>query len=47
MIIHLIESWAGMIWIGAISLAFVQETLHKGETWWGYINGTYYLGSMI
>ncbi|MCY8233970.1 MFS transporter [Priestia endophytica] len=46
-IMDLIESWAGMIWIGAISLAFVQEALHKGETWWGYINGAYYLGSMI
>ncbi|YCA45021.1 hypothetical protein M1E11_07520 [Bacillus sp. JZ8] len=43
----LIESWAGVIWIGAISLAFAQEALHKGETWWGYINGAYYLGSMI
>ncbi|AKO92076.1 MFS transporter [Priestia filamentosa] len=46
-IMDLIESWAGVIWIGAISLAFVQEALHKGETWWGYINGAYYLGSMI
>ncbi|MED4074283.1 MFS transporter [Priestia endophytica] len=46
-IMDLMESWAGMIWIGAISLAFVQEALHKGETWWGYINGAYYLGSMI
>jgi MFS family permease len=46
-IMDLIESWAGMIWIGAISLAFVHEALHKGETWWGYINGAYYLGSMV
>lgn len=43
----LIESWAGMIWIGSVSLAFVNEVLHKGESWWGFINGAYYLGSMI
>ncbi|ASS70031.1 MFS transporter [Bacillus atrophaeus] len=46
-IMDLIESWAGMIWIGSVSLAFVDEVLHKGESWWGYINGAYYLGSMI
>lgn len=46
-IMDLIESWAGMIWIAAISLAFVKEALHKGEPWWGYINGAYYLGTMI
>ena len=27
----LIESWAGMIWIGSVSLAFVNEVLHKKE----------------
>lgn len=43
----LIESWAGMIWIGSVSLAFVNEVLYKGESWWGFINGAYYLGSMI
>lgn len=46
-IMDVIESWAGMIWIGAVSLAFVNEALHKGESWWGYINGAYYLGAMI
>lgn len=46
-IMDLIESWAGMIWISAISLAFVKEALHRGEAWWGYINGAYYLGTMI
>ncbi|MED0871067.1 MFS transporter [Bacillus spizizenii] len=46
-IMDLIESWAGMIWIGSVSLAFVNEVLHKGESWWGFINGAYYLGSMI
>ncbi|ASB91282.1 MFS transporter [Bacillus sonorensis] len=46
-IMDVIESWAGMIWIGSVSLAFVNEALHKGESWWGYINGAYYLGSMI
>lgn len=33
----LIETFAGTIWIGAITMAFVTTILHKGEEWWGYI----------
>jgi MFS family permease len=43
----LMEAWVGTIWIGAVTLAFVNEALHLGETWWGYINGAYYLGTII
>jgi MFS family permease len=46
-IMDLIEAWVGTIWIGAVTLTFVNEALGKGESWWGYINGGYYLGTII
>lgn len=46
-VMDLIESWVGTIWIGAVTLTFVKEALHKGEAWWGYINGGYYLGTIV
>ncbi|WP_325355653.1 hypothetical protein [Paenibacillus sp.] len=42
----LLEAWVGAIWIGAVTLAFVKEALHEWESWWGFINGAYYLGTI-
>ena len=41
------ETFAGTIWIGAITMAYVTTVLHKGEEWWGYINTSYYVGTLI
>ncbi|NBI30416.1 MFS transporter [Chengkuizengella marina] len=46
-LMDIMESWVGTIWIGAVTLTFVQEVLGKGEAWWGYINGGYYFGTLI
>jgi MFS family permease len=46
-IMDLLESWVGTIWIGAITLTYAEEALGKSEAWWGYINGGYYLGSIL
>ncbi|WP_264752971.1 MFS transporter [Bacillus sp. ZJS3] len=46
-LMDIIEGIAGGIWIGGISLVFVKEVLNKNEQWWGYINASYYLGSII
>lgn len=46
-IMDLMESWVGTIWIGAVTLTYVEEVLGKSETWWGYINGGYYLGTIL
>ncbi|WP_102275338.1 MFS transporter [Cytobacillus massiliigabonensis] len=46
-IMDLMEAWVGTIWIGAITLTFAQEALGQDETWWGYINGGYYLGTIL
>ncbi|UYX54427.1 MFS transporter [Bacillus thuringiensis] len=46
-LMDLIETFAGTIWIGAITMAYVTTVLHKGEEWWGYINTSYYVGTLI
>lgn len=43
----MIEGLAGSIWIGAITLVYVQEILGKQENWWGYINTSYYIGTLL
>lgn len=43
----IIEGVASGIWIGGISLVFVKEVLTLGEQWWGYINSSYYLGTIV
>ncbi|ENQ3106964.1 Major Facilitator Superfamily protein [Bacillus sp. 491mf] len=45
-LMDVIEGIAGQIWVGAITLVYVKEILHKGEQWWGYINASYYIGTI-
>lgn len=46
-IMDMIESLAGTIWIGAVTMAFVTTALQKGAEWWGYINTSYYIGTIL
>ncbi|MEH7458156.1 MFS transporter [Bacillus sp. JJ1127] len=43
----LIETFAGTVWIGGVTMAYVTTALHKGEEWWGYINTSYYIGTLL
>lgn len=43
----LLEYAAGTVWAGAILLAFVQEVLHKDQSWWGWINASYFASSIL
>lgn len=43
----MIELFGGSIWIGAVTLVFVQEALGQDEKWWGYINSAYYAGTIL
>ncbi|MCG7420524.1 MFS transporter [Macrococcoides goetzii] len=45
--IEFIEALIGIIWIGAIQLAFIQEFLNEDTSWWGYFNAAYFAGTMI
>jgi MFS family permease len=46
-IMDVIEGMAGTIWVGAITLVYVKEVLHQGVQWWGYINASYYIGTIL
>ncbi|MEH7523025.1 MFS transporter [Bacillus sp. JJ1503] len=46
-IMDVMETMVGSIWIGAVTLTFAKEALGKGEAWWGYINGGYYFGAIL
>ncbi|WP_286231126.1 MFS transporter [Neobacillus mesonae] len=46
-LMDVIEGAAGSIWIGAITLVYVKEALNRGEQWWGFINASYCIGSII
>ncbi|MET3209128.1 UNVERIFIED_CONTAM: MFS family permease [Paenibacillus sp. PvR008] len=42
----MIDLLGGSVWVGAFTLAFAQQVLHKSEAWWGYINATYFAGAI-
>ncbi|MBI0391490.1 MFS transporter [Thermoactinomyces sp. CICC 24226] len=45
--IDFLDYTASSVWIGAITLTFVDKVLHEQHTWWGFINSSYFLGTMI
>lgn len=44
---EIFHSLGGAVWSGAIMLAFVQEVLGKGSEWWGYLNTSYFVGTIL
>ncbi len=42
--IDFLESIAGTVWIAAIILVFVTDALQVDEQWWGFLNGTFFVG---
>ncbi|QHJ69925.1 MFS transporter [Planococcus halotolerans] len=40
----IMETIAGTVWIAAILLVFVNDALLADEKWWGFINGSFFLG---
>lgn len=41
-----IDMLGGSVWVGAFMLAFVQQVLQQGEEWWGFLNATYFAGTV-
>ena len=39
-----LETIAGTVWIAAILYVFVSDALLVNEKWWGFINGSFFLG---
>src|SRR5699024_4851034 len=46
-VMEVLETIAGTVWIAAILYVFVTEALQVGEEWWGFINGTFFLGLIV
>src|SRR5699024_6637971 len=46
-IMEIFETIAGTVWIAAILYVFVNEALQVSEEWWGFINGSFFLGLII
>ena len=40
----LLETIAGTVWIAAILYVFISDALLVDEKWWGFINGSFFLG---
>jgi MFS family permease len=45
-IMDFLEGLAGSVWVGAFLLAYVKTVLHQDDTWWGYINVSYFIGAI-
>jgi MFS family permease len=43
----ILDTAAGGVWVGALTLVFVREILHRGPEWWGWINGSYFAGMIF
>lgn len=41
---EMLETIAGAVWIAAILYVFVSEALAVDEKWWGFINGSFFIG---
>ncbi|CAM4389374.1 MFS transporter [Paenibacillus macerans] len=41
------EQFGGAVWAGSFMLVFVIDVLKQGERWWGYINASYFGGSVL
>lgn len=46
-VMMIFESVAGVVWVAAVMYLFVADVLHVLETWWGYINATFFIGLLI
>ncbi len=44
---NIIETFANGVWIAAILFVYVSEVLNKGESWWGFINGSFFAGMLF
>ncbi|WLR42052.1 hypothetical protein LC087_14930 [Bacillus carboniphilus] len=46
-VLIIFEAIASVVWIAAILYVYVSEVLQKSESWWGYINTTFFFGLLV
>jgi hypothetical protein len=44
---EVLEGMAAGVWASAIVYVFVKEVLNKNEAWWGYINSSFFIGTLL
>ncbi|MCD9021746.1 MFS transporter [Cohnella silvisoli] len=45
--LEILEGLAGGIFAGAVMLVYVKNVLHRGEDWWGFINASFLVGTLV
>lgn len=45
--IDFITTLASSVWVAAVIYIYVEQNLHLGEEWWGYINTSYFVGMIF
>jgi MFS family permease len=46
-LMNILETFANGVWIAAILFVYVSEALNKGESWWGFINASFFAGMLL
>ncbi len=46
-LVEVIGTVASVVWMAAIVFVFVRQVLHVNESWWGFINFSYFAGLII
>ncbi|WP_019914900.1 MFS transporter [Paenibacillus sp. HW567] len=47
MIVDSIDTIGGTSWLGAFILAYVTQVLHKDASWWGFMNASFFSGTIL
>ncbi|MEB2293166.1 MFS transporter [Priestia megaterium] len=47
LVMEVLEGMAAGVWASAIVYVFVKEILNKNEAWWGYINSSFFVGTVL
>jgi MFS family permease len=45
--LEVLEGLAGGIFAGSVMLVYVKELLDRGEDWWGFINASFLVGTLL
>jgi MFS family permease len=45
-LMDVVEGIANGVWAAAIIIVYVEEVLHKGTDWFGYVNASYFMGTI-
>ncbi|MNC17814.1 enterobactin exporter EntS [compost metagenome] len=47
MIVDSIDTIGGTSWLGVFILAYVTQVLHKDASWWGFMNASFFSGTIL